>query len=504
MHRLRPVRLKMPDKKLGDVMNRSSRLFRKYFVAFMAILLASFIFLGTAMLALSGQYWIRDKLFPLSVGARQAAQDVTGIYAAESTGPERRAALAHVLAAGNLAVDAEILLFDDRGRVTACEHAISDTPLPSPAACPVHGAMRAPADVTRAALLGGYTLSGTFGGMFTRQMLMAAEPFQIDGAAAGFVLTVRPVSDGLASYISGMFRLFLLSGAAALALAFIVVYFISYRLTRPLNDMARATQQYARGDFGYRVQTSEDNELRQLAEAFNSMAISLATLESSRRSFVANVSHELKTPMTTIGGFIDGMLDGTIPGEQHQKYLELVSEEVKRLSRLVTGMLNLSKIEDGELQLNLKPFDISELLFTTTLRFEQIIGRKGLELVGLDALEPVTLQGDRDMLTQVFYNLIDNAVKFTPHGERLEFYAKVDRGNYIFTLRNTGVGISSEELARIFERFYKTDKSRSFDVKGAGLGLYLARTIVKMHGGTISAASDGASYAQFTVELPVG
>jgi len=481
-----------------------SRLFRKYFVAFMAILLGSFIFLGTALLMLSVRYWVQDKQFPLSVGAHTAAQDVTGIYVRDYEG-NRRESLALVMAAGAVAVDAELFLFDDRGRLAACADAVPDTPTPSPTDCIKHGYMRVPPDATRAALRReGFTDSGNLGGIFGRQMLMAASPFYIDGAAAGFVLAVQPVSDGLASYVGQMLRLFLLSGAAALALAFIVVYFISYRLARPLKDMAHATQQYARGDFGYRVQTAEDNELRQLAEAFNSMAISLATLESSRRSFVANVSHELKTPMTSIGGFIDGMLDGTIPGEQHRKYLELVSEEVKRLSRLVTGMLNLSKIEDGELQLNLKPFDINELLFTTILRFEQIISREKLELAGLDALEPVVLSGDRDMLTQVFYNLIDNAVKFTPPGGRLEFDARTDKDTYAFTLRNTGVGIPPEELARIFERFYKTDKSRSFDVKGAGLGLYLARTIVKMHGGTISAASDGETYAQFTVELPAG
>ncbi|MCL1952513.1 MAG: HAMP domain-containing histidine kinase, partial [Oscillospiraceae bacterium] len=318
----------------------------------------------------------------------------------------------------------------------------------------------------------------------------------------GFVLAAQPVSKGLAAYLGGVLRLLLISMAAALAMAFIVVYFITYRLVRPLHDMARATRQYARGDFGYRVEARGDDELRQLADAFNSMAISLANLESSRRSFVANVSHELKTPMTTIGGFIDGMLDGTIPEERRRKYLELVSEEVKRLSRLVTGMLNLSKIEDGELQLNLKPFDVNELVFTTVLRFERIVAAKGLELTGLDALEPATITGDRDMLTQVFYNLIDNAVKFTPKGERLEFYAAADRGRYVFRLRNTGVGVSSEELARIFERFYKTDKSRSYDVKGAGLGLYLAKTIVKMHGGAISAASDGESWTEVRVELP--
>ena len=486
-------------------MNKGSRLFRKYFLAFMAILLGSFAFLGTAMLALSGRYWIRDRLVPLAAGARQAAREATDIYGPEHADPEitRQEALANLLITNAEAADAEMLLFNAEGRVVACMDTVPDTLLPSPVACVRHSVMRASEQFCGKALAGGYSDTGTMDGLFESQMLLAAEPFHIDGEAAGFVLAAQPVAGGLVPYIGGVFRLFLISGLAALAMAFIVVYFISYRLARPLHDMALATRQYARGEFGYRVQARGEDELRQLAEAFNSMAISLATLESSRRSFVANVSHELKTPMTSIGGFIDGMLDGTIPQEQHKKYLELVSEEVRRLSRLVTGMLNLSKIEDGELQLNLAPFDVNELLFTTVLRFERIVAAKGLELTGLDALEPLTIRGDRDMLTQVFYNLIDNAVKFTPPGERLEFTARQEKGSYVFALRNTGVGISSEELARIFERFYKIDKSRSYDVKGAGLGLYLAQTIVKMHGGTISAVSDGESYTEFTVELPM-
>ena len=481
-------------------MKRRSRLFRKYFWAFMAILLGSFLFLGTAMLGLSVRYWIRDKLIPLSAGARGAAGSVTAIYGGGGDG--RGEALAALLEAQAASTEAEVFLINTEGRISACADAVPDTLLPSPVLCAKHGAMRIPEDYCRPALAGSHSFSGSLEGTFERMMLLASEPFQIGGETAGFVLVAQPVSGGLAAYIGEILRLFLVSGLAALALAFIVVYFMSYRLTRPLLDMALATRQYARGEFGYRVETTGDQELRQLAEAFNSMAISLATLESSRRSFVANVSHELKTPMTSIGGFIDGMLDGTIPQAQHQKYLELVSEEVRRLSRLVTGMLNLSKIEDGELQLNRVPFDVNELLFTTVLRFEQIVAAKGLELTGLEALAPVTLTGDRDMLTQVFYNLVDNAVKFTPPGGSLEFYARADKGVYALLLRNTGVGIPSEELARIFERFYKTDKSRSYDVKGAGLGLYLARTIVKMHGGTISAESDGKSYTQFTVELP--
>ena len=487
-------------------MNKGSRLFRKYLTAFMAILLGSFAFLGTALLLLSGSYWITDKLDPLLVIAQQAAQGVTRIYTPGYTGPDvsRQEALTDLLDASAAAAEAEFFLFNTEGRVVACMDAVPDTLLPSPVACEKHSAMLIPAGVCARALAGDYKNNGTLEGLFSRRMLLAAEPFKIGGEAAGFVLAAQPVSEGLAAYLGGVFRLFVISMLAAFAMAFIVVYYISYRLVRPVHDMAGATRQYARGDFGYRVPVRGDDELRQLAEAFNSMAISLANLESSRRSFVANVSHELKTPMTSIGGFIDGMLDGTIPQEQQRKYLTLVSEEVKRLSRLVTGMLNLSKIEDGELQLNLRPFDVNELLFTTALRFERIVAEKGLELSGLEDLEPITIKGDRDMLNQVFYNLIDNAVKFTPPGQRLEFDARQDKGSYVFKLRNTGVGISSEELARIFERFYKTDKSRSFDVKGAGLGLYLARTIVKMHGGAISAGSDGESWTEFVVELPMG
>lgn len=483
-----------------------SRLFRKYFLAFIAILLFSFTFLGTALLGLSMNYWTRDKLSLLSVNVKRVADNVTELYSEGSnitTADARRLMLSSLLESNAQPLEADFFLCDIEGVVVACREDLPEAQLPSPVHCAIHSKLRVPADACALSMNGNYTFSGNPGGIFEMQSLLAAEPFMIAGKPAGFVMAVQPVSGGMLTYVGRILQLFLISGMAVLLLTFAVVYFISYRLVRPLQDMIGATQQYARGEFGYRVKTHQNNELRQLAEAFNSMAISLATLESSRRSFVANVSHELKTPMTSIGGFIDGMLDGTIPQEQHRKYLTLVSEEVRRLSRLVTGMLNLSKIEAGELQLNVKPFDISELLFTTLLSFEQIISRKAIELVGLESLESVILSGDKDMLTQVVYNLTDNAVKFTPERGTIQFFAQTNKESYYFALRNSGAGVSSEELAHIFERFYKIDKSRSFDVKGAGLGLYLARTIVKMHGGQISAESDGESYTQFMVQLPL-
>ena len=219
------------------------------------------------------------------------------------------------------------------------------------------------------------------------------------------------------------------------------------------------------------------------------MAQALATLEMSRRSFVANVSHELKTPMTTIGGFIDGILDGTISPDKQRHYLQIVSDEVKRLSRLVTGMLNMSKLEAGELDLKPVKFDISEMIFQTLLGFEQLIDNKHIEIRGLDTLQSNEVVADRDMINQVVYNLIDNAVKFTQDGGYIEVSSKSDAEKVIVKIRNRAAAIPSEEIDKIFERFYKVDKSRSYDVKGAGMGLYLVKTMVELHGGQITARS---------------
>ncbi|MDR2646821.1 MAG: HAMP domain-containing histidine kinase [Oscillospiraceae bacterium] len=492
---------------------RGSRLFRKYFLAFMAMLLSSFLFLGSAFLAFSLRYWTRDKLTLLAENTKRATNLAELIYQpdADSSPTANQQVLRSLLQTTSDAVDADFFVCNAQGRVVACRDEVPTTFLPAPVHCVKHATLTLSEKVIARALAGPYTVNSTLDGAFEEQMLVATNPYFLNGKAAGFVVAVQPVNEGLFTYLGSIMRLFFLSSILCFAFSFVVVYYISFRLVCPVREMLRATKHYAKGDFSFRVKTKDEDELGALADEFNAMAVSLATLEASRRNFVANVSHELKTPMTTIGGFIDGMLDGTIPHEKHAHYLGVVSEEVKRLSRLVTGMLNMSKIEAGELQLNPVQFDVSELLFHTILSFEQLIARKNILLVGLEELEPMKIRGDKDMLTQVFYNLIDNAVKFTPPGERMEFYVQLHASQkddkteriFCFGLRNTGVGISSEEIARIFERFYKTDRSRSYDVKGAGLGLYLTKTIVEMHGGQIKADSDGETYTEFAVLLPV-
>ena len=193
----------------------------------------------------------------------------------------------------------------------------------------------------------------------------------------------------------------------------------------------------------------------------------------------------------------------TIEKEKEMQYLKTVSDEVKRLSRLVTGMLNMSKIEAGELDIKPQRFDISEMIFRTLLSFEQVIDRKHIEIRGLESMESNPLNADKDMINQVVYNLIDNAVKFTPEGGYIEVSSKSDTEKIIVKIRNSGKGIPGEETDKIFERFYKVDKSRSYDIKGAGMGLYIVKTIIELHGGQIIARSEPEKYTEFIFQLPL-
>ena len=196
-------------------------------------------------------------------------------------------------------------------------------------------------------------------------------------------------------------------------------------MVRPLREMSQAAKNFGKGDFTARINIDTDDEIGQLASSFNNMAKSLSALESMRRSFIANVSHELKTPMTSIAGFVDGILDGTIPKEKQNEYLRIVSDEVKRLSRLVKSMLNLSRIEAGELKIQTTQFNVVEIICQTVFSFERQINEKHLDIRGLDQ-DKVMVEADPDLIHQVVYNLTENAVKFANDGGYLEFSFAVE------------------------------------------------------------------------------
>lgn len=300
------------------------------------------------------------------------------------------------------------------------------------------------------------------------------------------------------------FRANLLAVALVLLLAIPMVWIIVQRQMRPIRQMTAAARRMAHGQMDVRVDADDTDtaELNELALAFNNMAQALAKSELKRQEFVANVSHELKTPITTISGYMDGMLDGTIPVEQQPRYMEIISGEVKRLSRLVRSMLEISRIQDQGIPAERKrTFDLCQTVGEVLLSFERKINDKSLEVeVDLPDQGARTL-ADPDAITQVVYNLIDNAVKFCPERGTLGLrVSQAKGGKYLVSVRNTGPTIPSDELPLVFDRFHKTDKSRSADRDGWGLGLYIVKTIILSHEEDIYVTSrDGVTEFSFTL-----
>lgn len=332
---------------------------------------------------------------------------------------------------------------------------------------------------------------------------ITSEPLlKSDNSRIGTVFGAAPLS-ATRRLMMTVTRLYLLSAVIPIILMFFAIYAMTYRLTKPLKQMSEASKAMAKGDFSKRIPVTSDDEIGELAVSFNQMTNSLVQLEGMRKSFVANVSHELKTPMTTIGGFIDGVLDGTIEPEKQSYYLQIVSDEVKRLSRLVQSMLSMSKLESGEFVLKPELFDFREMLCTIVISQEQRIEAKKLNITGLDAIQSISVNADRDLIHQVIYNLADNAIKFTNESGTIDFKVKADSKKLVFTISNTGKGIPEKELPYVFERFYKVDKSRSANKNSTGLGLYIVKTIVKAHGGSINVTSRENEFTSFSVTLPI-
>jgi signal transduction histidine kinase len=274
-------------------------------------------------------------------------------------------------------------------------------------------------------------------------------------------------------------------------------------MVKPLKTVTAATRKVAGGDFSERIEAGDTySELADLVESFNGMAEGLARMDASRSAFVANISHELKTPMTIISGFIDGILDHTIPPEDEARYLKIVSDETKRLSRLVVAMLNLSRIEAGKLQPVLSDVALDRLLLDTLVGFEMAVREKDIEITGLDALAGVTVQADETLFSQIIYNLIDNAVKFAESGSCITIRLYKDDGKAYVSVRDRGETIPPDDLPFIFDRFHKSDRSRSLDKSGVGLGLYLVKAIINSHDEDIAVESeDGVTEFVFTLPL---
>ncbi|OGO87004.1 MAG: hypothetical protein A2Y15_07490 [Clostridiales bacterium GWF2_36_10] len=350
---------------------------------------------------------------------------------------------------------------------------------------------------------GVYTISN-IDGVFDKVSLNYFNILKTDNEAYAIVIVSSP-EVGNPALTTKMIKTIVSVSLWIFLAALISVYFISERIVDPLRQISKVAKNFAYGKFEERIKVSGHDEVALLAESFNHMAESLARLEEMRSSFLANVSHDLRTPMTTIAGFVDGIRDGTIPEEKHSYYLNIISSEVRRLSRLVSSLLQLSRMEAGDAKLKLVDFNLSEKARQILISFENKIDSKHLE-IEFNNDEDIYVNADTDAIHQVIYNLTDNAIKFTPEGGKISisintrtFEKRIKKA--FFIIRNTGSGIPEEEIPYIFERFYKSDRSRGLDKTGTGLGLYIVKTIVANHNEDIRVLSESGKYTEFNFTL---
>lgn len=468
--------------------------FRRQLTLMLCILLAATILLGLAFWVVFDRYAARKQETSLQSTADTVAS-LTQFYSSPASMYLDWDFRLNLSAASG-ASENDVLLCTTDGQVFLCAQDVQD--------CKHIGRTLGASAVEKITKQGSASIDDAATLLYgEKRLAVASAAYSSDGSFMCIVVASMKRAD-LSALTGGTLRLFILTALAVFLVALLAMPYLTRRETKPIKDMAAAARQLAHGNLSVRVPTGYQNEeMEELAVAFNNMAASVQNSETIRQEFVANVSHELKTPMTTIAGYLDGILDGTIPPEKHRVYMELVSTEVRRLSRLVRNMLDVARLKDQGIPPDkLTDFDICEEASQALLSFEQRINQKHLN-VDIDMPEfGLTVHAFADAVSQVIYNLLDNAVKFIDDGGTLSIHARQQGGKAVVSIANTGPTIDPAELPLIFDRFHKTDKSRSTDRDGVGLGLYIVKTIVLAHGEDIYVTSrDGKTEFTFTMPL---
>lgn len=469
------------------------KLFKKFFFTTSVIILVSLTILTSILSFAISNYFTAEKFRLLE----DSCETVSYFVSADMNSVNFERNLYNIISTQNEISDIDIFVTDRSGRIVLCGCSNFHTEM----SCN-HTAFVIPSEVLISASSDKYLNISNLGSLYDDDHYICGEKIvSPDGRLGGYIFAAATTSS-LRSLTKRIFNIYLISAIIPLIMMFIAVFTISFNQTKPLKMMSEAAKSMAKGDFSKRIPVMNDDEIGELSASFNNMIDALSKAEGMRRSFIGNVSHELRTPMTTIAGFIDGIIDGTIPAEKQKDYLGIISEEVKRLSRIVESMLNISRLESGALTLNKTKFDLTATIINVVLSRESHIDKFNIEINGLDTLPKTEIIADFDLIYQVVYNLIDNAVKFTNEGGKISFAIYKNSDNIEFAIKNTGEGIEKSQQEYIFDRFYKIDKSRSNNKNSSGLGLFIVKTIVELHSGTISVESMPNDYTLFRVVLP--
>ena len=468
---------------------------RTFFPAAM-VLLAALMIVGIALDFLVGNFLKKQAVSGLEKDGQAICELASAYYSSEASGSGHEFMLNLTLVSRVSGGDA--VIFDKDGILLLC----SDAPF----GCEHQGLQVNKAFIDGVLKTGKRVDTGRFKGLYPESRFVVTQPIfdAVNGRLLGFVMVSAPVR-GYLAVERRISNIYLMLSILVVAVAMIIMSIYARQQSKPLRSLAKAAHAFAHGDLTARVPSrkSYSREIEELTLAFNNMASSLQKTEYQRQEFVANVSHELKTPMTTISGYLDGILDGTIPEERREHYMRIVSDETKRLSRLVRSMLDISKLQEKAIPEESKTrFDLLECIGRVLITFEGKVSSKNLQVDVSFPDCPVYTRAMEDSITQVVYNLLDNAVKFCPEGGELGVRVTTTNHKAYIGISNSGQTIPAEELPLVFDRFHKLDKSRSENRDGWGLGLYIVKTIISSHGENISVTSHNGR-TEFSFTLPI-
>ncbi len=459
---------------------KRNRLFLKYFLGSFLLFLLAILLFALAFSGFSYRYALSEKRETICTTARVVANSAAARSMDGELGDwEQRMQIASIAEASGTHVvlcDAEAVVISCSDGEAFCEHMGVTLP-----------AQR----LARLAGVEGGSVLTDLEGFYPAKRYLAVSPVQDpqSGALLGYVLAAADLSS-ITGLWAGFLDIFALIAIVILLAVLAISWYLAARQVAPLKELAKAARAFGSGDLSVRVRVEDRrDELGELGEAFNQMAESLESAEKQRREFIANISHELKTPMTTITGYADGLMDGTIPWDKRERYLTIISDETRRLSRLVRKMLDISRLQSSPEEALKKTCDVCETLRMAVLSLESRINAKKLDVDVEIPDEGILVRGEQDAVTQICYNLLDNAVKFSQEGSTLTLRIwKREQKAYV-AIKDQGEEIPPEELPYIFDRFHKSDKSRSMDKEGVGLGLYIVKSILTGYGETITATS---------------
>ena len=466
------------------------------FVATATLVFMCFLLVAVSFVGIGRGYIINDYRERMDNNASEVARTASAIADGDSL---TSWSLSMTLSSISRTTGNQVFITDETGKIVSC----SDR-----APMCEHLGHQIPADVMQTLeTTGEYDQMSTLGGLYEKNRYAVARPIKTaaDGNDIIGYVFITNVVDNILKTWSSLTGITAIVTIGVFAAAMIVSLMYSKHRAKPLDEMAAASRRFARGDFSVRVRQREDptDEMGALIDSFNKMADSLENAEAHRSEFIANISHELRTPMTTISGFAEGLLDGTIPPEDEKKYLRAISDETKRLSRLVRDMLDVSQLRNRAADPTKRiDFDLTELTLQTLLSFESRATKKNLDVDPQLPDNHIMVHADKDAITQVIYNLLDNAVKFASPGSCITVRIYKDNGKAYVSVRDYGETIPPDDLPFIFDRFHKSDRSRSLDKDGVGLGLYLVKSIINSHDEDIAVTSrDGMTEFVFTLTL---